>query len=148
MAFKSDKQRKKVMAMFSGNQTRSDIKPSIIGRITGLKQKLRERREEKGRERIEKEKISLEQEKITEKRLEKELKVEQAREEVAQQRRETQAEFSRIERERFARSKKGKAFALAKKGAAIGLRKLLEPPKRKPRAKRKKTQEETGFFGT
>ena len=89
--FKSDRQRKAVMA-------------SIVGRIrtfqTGVAQRIKERRELKGRERIIKEQQALEQEKIQANRLRAELEVEQAREAVAKQKRETQAAFAKLEMER------------------------------------------------
>ncbi len=158
MVFKTDKQRKAVMAKLNINQTKSQTRPSIIGRIRGAEQRLvqriKERRqakaletERKGRERIVREQQALEKEKITAQRLRQELEVEQARETVAEQRRETEAEFSKLESERFARTKRGKAIALARKGVTIGIKKLRQAPARKPRRKKAPRREEPLPFG-
>tara|TARA_Y100000310_G_scaffold345798_1_gene470090 strand:- start:3441 stop:3896 length:456 start_codon:yes stop_codon:yes gene_type:complete len=147
MVFKSDNQRKAVMSKLN-NKSRSNIKPSIIGKIKGFEQKvekrLRERKERKGRERIQKELKALKRERKTAERLSAELEVEKAREEVAKQRRVTQAEFTRIEKERFARTKAGRAVALARAGARRGIQKIREEAKKKPK---KRARQETGFFG-
>lgn len=104
MAFKSDRQRKAVMAQLNKGQSKAPSKPSIIGRIKAkemeILEKLRKRREKKGKERIAKELEALRKEKITAQRLRAELEVEQAREAVAVQRAETQAKFKKIERAR------------------------------------------------
>ncbi len=147
MVFKSDRQRKAVMAQMN-QPSRSATKPSIIGRIRiaeqKLEQRLRERRERKGKERTARELEALKRERITAERLRQELEVEQAREAVAQQRRETQSEFRKIEKARFARSKTGRAVAVARAGAKLGIAKIRAEAKKKPR---KKARRETGFFG-
>ena len=115
--FASDRQRKAVMA-------------SIIGRMrtfqTGVAQRIRARRELKGRERIASEQQALKQERIQADRLRAELEVEQAREAVAKQKRETQAAFAKLEMERFERSLRGRALAIGKKAARAGLKKLKQ----------------------
>lgn len=101
MAFNSDKQRK---AFFAQKGTlRSKVIPSISGRIKGIKEKLRQRQEKLGRERIEKEKILLKKETEQAQRLKAEAEVEIQREQVAQQRRLAQQKLMEIERARFER---------------------------------------------
>ena len=101
MAFKSDKQRKGFFAQ-AGN-VRSGVIPSISGRIKNIKEKLRQRQKRLGKERIEKEKILLKQEKEQAQRLTDESKVELEREKIAQQRRLAQAELKAVEKARFER---------------------------------------------
>ena len=60
MAFQSDRQRKGFFDQ--KGKLRSNILPSISGKIKNIKEKLRQRQEKIGRERIEKEKILLKQE--------------------------------------------------------------------------------------
>ncbi len=160
MVFKSDKQRKAVMARL--NIQPAQTKPTIIGRLRGAEkrfvQKIKERKERKrletetkGRERIAREQQALEKERVTAQRLRQELEVEQARETVAMQRRETQAEFSKLERERFGRTRRGKAVALARKGVAVGIQKLRASAKqpKQPRRRRRRIppEEDTQPFG-
>lgn len=142
-----DRQRRAMFAKMN-QPSRSATKPSIIGRIRGAEQRLaqrfREARERKGKERIKREMEALKKERITAERLRAELEVEQAREAVAQQRIETQAKFSKIEKARFARTARGRAVAGIKAGARIGIAKIRAEARKKPR---KKARRETGFFG-
>lgn len=155
MVFKSDKQRKAVMAKLNQGSTRSDVKPTFIQRTKGrLRRKFRpteQEVEEDRLKRIRKEQQALESEGRVLKQLEAEAKIEQARESVAKRRRETQAEFTRIERERFARSKRGRAVAFARKGVAVGIKKFRESakqPKQPTRKKRKAPpKEDVSPFG-
>lgn len=143
--FRTRKKDKRVFPVNQQLSQRTMSRPSIIGRIKGIKEKLRQRREAKGLQRIESDKLALEKEKITAERLKKELEVEQAREKIAQETRETQEEFKKIER-----AKRERKFAPFKKvisravetGKAI--QKRTTPPK-KSRSK-KATRQETGFF--
>ena len=129
MAFKSDNQRKAFFAK-QGN-ARADTSPVMIkqskfqklkGFVAKERELIRQKRESRGLARIEQEKIALEKEKATANRLRAELEVEQARESVAMQRRETQAKFSKIEKERFARSKTGKAISFGRRGISAGIK--------------------------
>ncbi len=143
-------QEKAMFAKKNQGVTRSNTNPTIKGRIAGIKEKLRVRRERKGQERIEAEKLALEKEKITAKRLRAELEVEQAREAVAEQRRETQAEFRKIEtakRERkLAPIRKG-IGRVVQAGKAVGrATEKATRPKPTKRRKRKETSESAGFF--
>ncbi len=139
-------QEKAMFAKKNQGSTRSATNPTIRGRIAGIKEALRQRRERKGLERIEAEKLALEKEKITAKRLKAELEVEQARETVAMQRAETQAEFRKIEaakRERKIAPIRKRFKEIAEVGRKIG--KATEKATR-PKKRKKKT-EDTGFFG-
>ena len=156
--------RQQEKAMFdkkNRGQTRSDTKPTILGRFkfnvgrikskkADISEKLRERKERKGRERIEKEIESGRQEQAQLKRLKVELEVEQARETLAKQRAETQAGFKEIEKAR--RARKFAPFISAGKRAvatgkiAVATAKTLEKATR-PKKTRKKKAEDTGFFG-
>ena len=148
MAFKTDKQRKAFFAK-QGNP-RSDTSPTMLepqskfqklkGFIAKEKEMIRQKRESKGLARIEQEKIALEQEKATANRLRAELETEQARETVAMQRRETQAEFKKIEGKRFARSRTGRTISLGRRGISAGIkryRKSSRVPARRRTVKRK-----------
>lgn len=147
MVFKSDRQRKAVMAKLTGG-TRAETRPTILERIRRKVRPTPEEREITGKERIKREKEALEKEKITAERLRQELEVEQARESVAEQRRETESEFAKLERERFARTPRGRAVALARRGVAVGIKRLKEAQARKPKRRRKAPKkEEPGFFG-
>ncbi len=155
--FKSDKQRKAVMAKLKGNP-RSDVKPSFFGKLKAkeqaIKKKLIARREKKGRERIEKEIEATKRERIQLERLQTELKVEKAREDVARQRRETQAQFKEISKARRARKlaplvQAGKrAVATGKRIAATGkaIEKATRPKKVKRKRARPQPQQEQDFF--
>ncbi len=123
MPFDSDRQRKAFFAQ-KGNP-KSNVRPSLSGKIANIREKLRLRKERLGRERIEKEKILLEQEKQQALRLEREAQVEMQRERITQQRIKAQKELREVERVRFARTKRGKALAFAKKETRFGIRKLL-----------------------
>ena len=169
MAFKTDKQRKAFFAK-QGN-ARADTSPTMLkpqsrfqklkGFVAKEKELIRQKKESKGLARIEREKIALEQEKATANRLRAELETEQARETVAMQRQETQAEFTEIENQRLSRTRRGRAILFARgvpslagrgirKGVTIGIKKLRQPA---PRAKssgrkRKRSRErETAPFG-
>ena len=138
-------QEKAMFAKRNNPTTRSNVNPTIKGRIAGFKEKLRLRRERLGRERIEEEKISLEKEKITAKRLRAELEVEQAREAVAQQRRETQAEFRKIETAK--RERKLAPIRKVIRGVAEAGRKVEKATRPKPtRRKKRKAEPEAEFF--
>jgi len=149
MVFKSDRQRKAVMAKLNQGQTRSDTKPSILGRLKAKEKellgRLKQRRERKGKERIAKQLEAQEKEAKQLKRLQAELALEQSRERIGTQRREAQAEFKRIEKERFARTKTGGVIALAVKGIKQAEARARARPK--PRKKRGRPVQETGFFG-
>ncbi len=154
MAFKSDKQRKAVMAQLN-QPNRSDTSPVMMkqtkfqklkGFISKEKEVLRLRKERKGFERIRKEKIALEREKVTAERLRAELETEQARETVAMQRRETQVEFKKIEKAR--RTRRLAPFVTAgrriKAGVQAGIRaerRLERTGRRVSRTRRKKSRE-------
>lgn len=142
-------QEKAMFAKKNNPPTRSSVNPTIRGRIAGVKEKLRLRQERKGRERIESEKLALEKERITAKRLRAELEVEQAREAVAQQRRETQAEFRKIETARRERKlapiRKG-ISRVVQAGRKVG-RATEKATRPKPARKRKrKAEPEAEFF--
>ncbi len=159
MPFDSDKQRKAFFAR-KGNP-RSDTSPVMIqqskfqklkGFIAKEKELLRQKRESKGLARIEREKIALEKERITAKRLKAELEVEQARETVAMQRRETQAEFSKIGKER--RARRLAPFIIAGKRVRTGVRATIKAGKTvqkferritKTRKKKRKSEETLAF---
>lgn len=168
MAFKSDKQRKAVMAQLN-QPTRSDTSPVVVqskfqklkGFIAKEKELIRQKKESKGLARIERGKIALSKEKATANRLRAELEVEQARESVASQRRETQAEFSKIEQARLSRTTKGRAILFARglpalagrglrRGVFTGIKKLRQPAPRtrsSGRKKKRKSETETLPFG-
>ena len=142
-------QEKAMFAKKNQGVTRSNPRPTIKGRIAGIKEKLRVRRERLGRQRIESEKLALEKEKITAERLKAELEVEQAREVVAKQRRETQAEFRKIEtakRERkLAPIRKG-ISRVVQAGRKVG-RATEKATRPKPTRRRKrKAEPEAEFF--
>lgn len=151
MVFKNDRQRKAVMASMNEGQPKANVSPSIVARATAA---LRKRREEKGKARIEAEKRALKVEQLQAKRLRQELEVEQAREAVAQQRRETQAEFRKIERERALRTRRGQAAELVRRGVRAGAAaaraaavKRFKQARRKPRRRRRRPPERVGAFG-
>ena len=120
MAFKSDRQRKGFFAR--AGKVRSQVIPSISGRIKNIKEKLRQRQERLGKERIEKEKILLKQEQEQAERLTEESKVEIQREEIAQQRKLAQQKLMEVERARFAR--KTAPLRAGFKKARAGLKKV------------------------
>jgi len=108
MAFKTDKQRK---AFFAKQGTpHSAVNPSFSQRISNIKEKLRQRKEQqrlkqeqRGEERIVQEKVKLQHEQEQAERLRRESKVQFERESVAQQRRSAQKEMRDIERARLQR---------------------------------------------
>lgn len=134
MAFKTDRQRKAFFAK-QGNP-RSNIIPKISGKISDIKEKLRQRRERLGRERIEKQKVLLRHEQEQAERLKKESKVEAEREAITQQRIKAQQEMKAIERARFERK-----IAPIKTGirrATAGYKKIVETERKIEKALTKK----------
>ena len=134
MPFHTDKQRKAFFAK-QGNP-KSAVNPSIFGRISNIKEKLRLRRERLGKERIEKEKKLLEQERQQAERLSEESKVEAQREAIAQERIKAQQKIKVIERERFQRK-----IAPLKSGiqkATAGFKKAVEAERKIEKALKKK----------
>ncbi len=120
MAFNSDKQRK---AFFAKQGTlRSKVLPSISGRIKNIKEKLRQRQEKIGRERIEKEKMLLKQEQKQAQRLQQEADVEIQREMVTQQRIKAQQKLKDVEIAR--RERKLAPFRKGFQRARAGFKKL------------------------
>lgn len=120
MAFNSDKQRKAFFA--KAGKIRSQVVPSITGRIKNIKEKLRQRQERLGRERIEKEKMLLKQEQEQAKRLQQEAKVEIQREMVTQQRIKAQQKLKDVETAR--RERKLAPFKKGFQRARAGFKKL------------------------
>lgn len=141
MVFKSDKQRKGFFAQ--KGKARSNIIPSISGKIQNIKEKLRQRRERLGRERIEKEKVLLKQEKEQAKRLTKEAEIAVKREKIAQQRKIVQQKLrettfvGKIQKSIKEREQRRKEFTQSPKGQALLKRQAIE---------RKKTIKKAGKF--
>ena len=151
-------QEKAMFAKQRNNPTRADVRPSLLARARETQQKIaqriRERRERKGQERIRAEKVALERERATTERLKAELETEQAREQVAQQRAETQAEFAKIEKARRERKLApiravvGTGIAGFKAvGKSIGAVEKATRPKKARARKKKAPAQEQGFFG-
>jgi len=152
MPFHTDKQRKAVMAKLKGNSTRSDTKPTIIGR---LRKKFRPTAEEQVQARgarIKKEGEELEEEKRTARQLQLEAKVETERERVGAEIREARGKLRKIDVERRER----KLAPLRKvesriKGGFIQLKKASAKARARerarPRPREAPAREETGFFG-
>ncbi len=143
--FRTRKKDKRVFPVNQQLSERSMSRPSIIGKIKGIKEKLRQRREAKGLQRIESEKLALQKEKITAERLKKELIVEQEREKVARETRETQEEFRKIERAKLERKiapVKKVISKVVQTGKAIQRR-----TKPKKSRSKKSTRQDSGFFG-
>lgn len=166
MVFKSDKQRKKVMAELSKNQPRADTRPTFIGRLKAgqrtVSERLRKRFRPTAQEQIQergarlaREGESLRQERIRTRQLELEARVEAQREDVLAREREARKRLSDIDRARRDRSVTGRAVARGKQLARTGLQKLKEAEARQPkprarpraRARAEPAQEEGGFFG-
>lgn len=157
MAFKSDNQRKAVMAKLNSGNTRSQVKPSLIGTVKGkLRRKFRPTEaelQEERRARIAREQKQLEEEGQRAKLLEAEAKVETARQAVRAKETEARARLAEIDAERFARTRRGKVLALGKRGLKAGVtagRKALaesQRPAPRRKGKKKKEVEQTGFFG-
>ena len=156
MVFKSDKQRKAVMAKLKG-QTRSDVNPNIIkGSFKNIRERLRKRfkptAEELAKERgarIKREAEALKLERRRAEQLKLEAKVETERESVRKEETEARVKLAEIDRARRDRTLAGRAVIKGKQLARIGLKKLAEAPrqpKRRPKA-RKAQKEEPGFFG-
>ena len=161
MVFKSDRQRKAVMAQL--NQPKASVSPQVTTDKNGLGKAIRERiskfklaRErkatQKARKRIASELKSQASEAKKARRLEAELKLEQSREKIRSRIEKAQAEFKKIDAARREKTIGGKVLraerAIAKKGIELGKRgikrfKEVERAKFKRRRKRKRTPRET-----
>ena len=135
MPFKTDRQRKAYCAG-QGASAKSDVNPSFVEKIKGIKEKLRLRRERLGRERIEKEKVLLRHEQEQAERLKKEAQVESQREAITQQRMKAQQEMKAVQKARFERK-----VAPIRKGiqrAVSGYKTVVEAERKVEKALKKK----------
>lgn len=145
--FKSDRQRKAVMAKLNQGTTRAETRPSIIGR---LRKKFRPTSEELAKQRgarIKKEAEALERERLTTQQLEAEARLEIERESVASRQREARQRLKDIDVARRERRLAPLRAGVARlKEAGVAVAKATAPkPQRRRKARPKK--EEPGFFG-
>lgn len=159
MVFKSDKQRKKVMATLSKNQPKSNIRPTILGRLrTGeraVQERLRKRFKPTSQElarqrgaRLQREAESLKLERQRARQLELEANVEAERETIRTREREARRRLTEIDRARRERTATGRLVARGRELGAVGLRRLAQPAKAPRKRKRPRKQPEPqGFFG-
>ena len=126
--FKSDKQRKKVMAELSKGNLKSATRPTFIGKIKAkekiiaekLRKKFRpteeESRQQRG-ERIAREAKALKEEKLRSQQLITESEVEAEREAVREKELKARKKLKEIDKERASRTITGKTYAKAKSEA-------------------------------
>ncbi len=150
MVFKTDKQRKAVMARLNQpNQPRTENQPTLIGRV---RRRLRPTPEELAQQRgarIQREAEQLRQQRSRVRQLELEAQVESERESVAQRERTARARLAEIDRARFQRTRTGRVTARARELGRTGLQRLQQAQRQPRRRKRRARPEpQVGFFGT
>tara|TARA_Y100000034_G_C6776219_1_gene346603 strand:+ start:249 stop:767 length:519 start_codon:yes stop_codon:yes gene_type:complete len=157
MTFKSDKQRKKVMAELSKGNLKSATKPAFIGKIKAkekiiaekLRKKFRpteeESRQQRG-ERIAREAKALKEEKLKSQQLITESEVEAEREAIREKELKARKKLKEIDKKRASRTIIGKAVSETKRLLDNGLDKTISPLENK-RKRKVKTSKQTGFFG-
>ena len=157
--FKSDRQRKKVMAELSKNQPRSQTRPTIIGRIRAgekaVAKRIRKRfrpttqelAEQRGA-RIKKEAEELKEAKRRTRQLELEAQVESEREFVRRREEKARQKLKEIDIARRERTFAGRVLKAERRIITRGVEAVKERISQRPRKRaRRKPKEETGFFG-
>ena len=146
MVFKSDRQRKAVMAKLN-EKARSPTSPTILGRLRKRFRPTSEELAEQRGARIKREGEALKQERITAEQLELESKLETEREKLRGRQEEARARLSEIDATRRGKTLTGRALKKGVELGKIGFEKFTKPAPARKRTKRRKAPEETGFFG-
>ncbi len=150
MVFKSDKQRKAVMAkMNQPNQPRSPNQPTFLGRVRRRFKPTPEELAQQRGARIQREAQQLQQQRQRTRQLELEARLETEREGVRQREQTARKRLSEIDKARFQRTFTGKAVTRGRELGRAGIQRLQqEAAKPKRRRRRAKPQREpAGPFG-